>query len=240
MCSGGSRPRHPQTGNLRAICGAQKTDFVGAAAAEYWVGAAPKGARPTIIPNSFAIRLFGSVRTHLAGAAGAAALMLGMAATPASAQEISNVKSMDIAVQGSIAQRCQMGAIPTADFGDLTRPGKSAAAKVALDCNVPFTMLIKAQNGALTHSDMPLGQGPYAGSVPYSLDIELPVRRPTTEMISKVFEGRSLLGGQAISSAGGIAIDGLLLRLSLGSVASEAGLLAGNYGEVIEITIAPN
>jgi hypothetical protein len=38
----------------------------------------------------------------------------------------------------------------------------SAAAKVALDCNMPFTMLIKAQNGALVHSDMPHGQGPYA------------------------------------------------------------------------------
>jgi hypothetical protein len=218
----------------------QKTDFVGAAAAEYWVGATSNDARSTVSPASFANRLVGSARRRLASAAVGAALLIGVAATPAAAQEISNVKSMDIAVQGSIAQRCQMGAIPTADFGDLTRPGKSAAAKVALDCNVPFTMLIKAQNGALTHSDMPLGQGPYAGSVPYSLDIELPVRRPTTEMISKVFEGRSLLGGQSISSAGGIAIDGLLLRLSLGSVASEAGLLAGNYGEVIEITIAPN
>lgn len=167
-------------------------------------------------------------------------MLLAVAATPAAAQEISNVKSVDIAVQGSIAQRCQMGAIPTADFGDLTRPGRIAAAKVALDCNVPFTMLIKAQNGALTHSELPHGQGPYAGAVPYSLDIELPVRRPAAELISKVFEGRSLTGGQAISSAGGIAIDGLLLRLSLGSVSSEAGLLAGQYGEVIEITIAPN
>ncbi|MDT8759266.1 hypothetical protein MZO42_11210 [Sphingomonas psychrotolerans] len=177
---------------------------------------------------------------RLAGAAVGAALFLGVAASPAAAQEISNVKSMDIAVQGSIAQRCQMGAIPTADFGELSRAGRFAAAKVALDCNVPFTMLIKAQNGALVHSEMPHGQGPYAGSVPYSLDVELPVRRPATELISKVFEGRSLLGGQAISSAGGIAMDGLLLRLSLGSVSSEAGLLAGQYGEVIEITIAPN
>jgi hypothetical protein len=185
-------------------------------------------------------RAFGSARARLASAAIGAVLLTGATAMPAAAQEISNVKSLDIAVQGSIAQRCQMGAIPTADFGDLTRPGKFAAARVALDCNVPFTMLIKAQNGALVHSEMPHGQGPYAGSVPYSLDVELPVRRPTTEMISKVFEGRTLTGGQSISSAGGIAMDGLLLKLSLGSVSSEAGLLAGNYGEVIEITIAPN
>ena len=239
MCSGGSRPRHPQTGSLRAFGGAQTADFVGAAA-DCRVGAASSNARPSIIPDKVANRLFGPARARLAGAAASAAFLLGVAASPAAAQEISNVKSMDIAVQGSIAQRCQMGAIPTADFGELTRAGRFAAAKVALDCNVPFTMLIKAQNGALVHSEMPHGQGPYAGSVPYSLDVELPVRRPTTELISKVFEGRSLLGGQAISSAGGIAMDGLLLRLSLGSVSSEAGLLAGQYGEVIEITIAPN
>jgi hypothetical protein len=238
MCSGGSRPRHPQIGSLRVLSDAQTTDFVGAAA-DYRV-AASKGAQHETIPHSFAGRLLGSARVRLAGAALSAALVLGVTATPAAAQEFSNVKSMDIAVQGSIAQRCQMGALPTVDFGDLTRPGKSAAAKVALDCNMPFTMLIKAQNGALVNSEMPHGQGPYAGSVPYSLDIEMPVRRPTSELITKVFEGRSLMGGQAISSAGGIAIDGLLLRLSLGSVSSEAGLLAGQYGEVIEITIAPN
>jgi hypothetical protein len=206
------------------------------AAAEYRVSEAPQGACFQPFHQRFVNRAFGSARARLAGAA----LLACAIALPAAAQDISNVKSVDIAVQGSIAQRCQMGAIPTVDFGDLNRPGKFAAAKVALDCNVPFTMQIKAQNGALTHSDMPHGQGPYAGSVPYSLDVELPVRRPTTEMISKVFDGRSLLGGQAISSNGGIAMDGLLLRLSLGSVASEAGLLAGQYGEVIEITIAPN
>ncbi len=239
MCSGGSRPRHPQTGSLLAMCGAQTGGFVGAAA-DHRVGAASQGAQRATFPDSFVDGLLGQARSRLASAAVGAALLMGVAASPASAQEISNVKSMDIAVQGSIAQRCQMGAIPTVDFGDLNRPGKAAAAKIALDCNMPFTMLIKAQNGALTNSEMPHGQGPYAGSVPYSLDVELPVRRPTTEMISKVFEGRSLMGGQAISSAGGIAVDGLLLRLSLGSVSSEAGLLAGQYGEVIEITIAPN
>ncbi|MBO9623980.1 MAG: hypothetical protein J7500_14820 [Sphingomonas sp.] len=169
--------------------------------------------------------------------AAAAALVIPCAAQ---AQEISNVKSLDIAVQGAIAQRCEMGDIPSTDFGDLTRPGKFAAVRVAFDCNVPFTMVIKAQNGALAHTDLPNGQGPYAGAVPYSLDVELPVRRPTAELISRAFDSRSLAGGQSISSAGGIAIDGLLLRLSLGHVASEAGLLAGQYGEVIEVTIAPN
>lgn len=234
MCSGGSRPRHLQDEHIRALSGAGGIRIADAPA-EIRVGAASRDARAPL-PGRFAARMLGPAHAWAGALIGAALLV----AAPAAAQEISNVKSVDIAVQGSIAQRCQMGAVPTADFGDLTRPGGFAAAQVALDCNVPFTMLIKAQNGALVHSDLPHGQGPYAGSVPYSLDVELPVRRPTTELISKVFEGRSLMGGQAISSAGGIAIDGLLLRLSLGSVTSEAGLLAGQYGEVIEITIAPN
>lgn len=238
MCSGGSRPRRLQSERLRAP-GAQAISIADAPA-EYRANGAPQGAHRQPSQASFVARALGLPRARLAGATAGAVLLACAFATPVAAQEISNVKSVDIAVQGSIAQRCQMGAIPTADFGDLTRPGRFAAAKVALDCNVPFTMMIKAQNGALAHSEMPHGQGPYAGSVPYSLDVELPVRRPTTERIYKVFEGRALTGGQTISSAGGIAMDGLLLRLSLGSVSSEAGLLAGNYGEVIEITIAPN
>lgn len=238
MCSGGSRPRHLQTERLCAP-GAAQTIRIADATAEQDVDAAPEGAgRP--FSQKLMRRVEGLARARRTAGTIGAALLAGIAATPAAAQEISNVKSLDIAVQGSIAQRCQMGNIPTADFGDLTSPGKVAAAKVALDCNVPFTMLIRAQNGALVHSELPHGQGPYAGAVPYSLDVELPVRRPTAELISKVFDGRSLTGGQAISSAGGIAIDGLLLRLSLGSVSGEAGLLAGQYGEVIEITIAPN
>lgn len=237
MCSGGSRPHRPQNESLRTY-GVRRIGMSDAVA-EYRAGGAPQGAHFQASQDSAAARASVSARVRLA-VAGTALLLGGALATPAAAQEISNVKSVDIAVQGSIAQRCQMGSMPTADFGDLTRPGKAAAVKVALDCNVPFKMQIKAQNGALAHSEMPNGSGPYAGSIPYVLDVELPVRRPTTEMISKIFEGRSLTGGQTISSAGGIAMDGLLLRLSLGSVTKEAGLLAGQYGEVIEITIAPN
>lgn len=238
MCSGGSRPRRPHNESRRAF--GAKAFLVADAAADYTADAASQDASRHPIQSSIVARAFGSARARIAGAAiGAMLLGCGIAA-PAAAQEIANVKSVDIAVQGSIAQRCQMGTIPTADLGNLSSPGKTIAAKVALDCNVPFTMLIKAQNGALVHSEMPHGQGGYAGAVPYSLDVELPVRRPAADLISRAFEGRSLLGGQAISSAGGIAMDGLLLRLSLGSVSSDAGLLAGQYGEVIEITIAPN
>src|SRR5689334_5827755 len=56
---------------------------------------------------------------------------------PAAAQDIDNVKTVDIAVQGRISQRCTMGASETTNLGDLTRPRISAAAQLQLDCNVP-------------------------------------------------------------------------------------------------------
>ncbi|NIJ21589.1 hypothetical protein FHS95_003292 [Sphingomonas naasensis] len=223
---------------MRALSAAQAIRIADATADN--VDAVPEGARRSF-PDSFMRRAHHGVRARIAGAAIGAAVLVGLAATPATAQEIANVKSVDIAVQGSIAQRCQMGTIAATDFGRIGTTGNQGVQqRIQLDCNVPFTMQIKAQNGALAHSELPNGQGVYAGSVPYSLDVQLPVRRPTPEMISRVFEGRMLRGGQAISSNGGIAMDGLLLKLSLENVTSEAGLLAGHYGEVIEITIAPN
>jgi hypothetical protein len=168
--------------------------------------------------------------------AGAAAV----AALPSSAQEISNVRSVDIALAGHISQRCGMAAGQSTDLGNLSRPRISATTRVQLDCNVPFTLSIQAQRGAIQNLVMPGGQGGYQGSIPYSLNVELPIRRPDRELLTRAFEGRTLVGGQTMSSLGGIAQDGMLLRLDLGSVASSSGLLAGEYGETIVITVAPN
>lgn len=145
-----------------------------------------------------------------------------------------------MAIQGHVAQRCSMGSDIATDLGDLSRGSRAVAARMRLDCNVPFVMSIRAQNGAIQHSSLPRGQGGYGGAVPYSLDVEMPVRRPDSEVIAKTFEGQALLAGQSFTSDGGIAIDGLLLRLNVGTTASPAGLLAGNYGEVIQISIAPS
>jgi hypothetical protein len=168
--------------------------------------------------------------------AGAAAIT----ALPSSAQDISNVRSVDIALAGHISQRCGMAAGQSTDLGNLSRPRISATTRVQLDCNVPFTMSIQAQRGAIQNLVMPGGQGGYQGSIPYSLNVELPIRRPDRELLTRAFEGRALVGGQTMSSLGGIAQDGMLLRLDLGSVTSSSGLLAGEYGETIVITVAPN
>lgn len=160
-------------------------------------------------------------------------------ATPAAAHEIDNARSIDIAVSGSISEYCSMGGIADMDFGNLERRGLNRTTQVAFNCNMPFTMKINGERGALTHSTMPNGQGPFGGQLPYSLFVEMPVRHPATQMLNKSFSSRQLVAGGIISSNGGIATDGMVLGVELGLPSGEAGLLAGDYSEVITITVSP-
>ena len=162
-------------------------------------------------------------------------------ATAGAHDQVAEVRAFDMEVRGSITERCSLGSLPTIDLGDLSRPGNGTGTKVDLTCNFPYNLTTRAQNGRLAHTDLPAGQGGYAGSVPYTVGLVLPVRRPQSTVIARSFEGDDLRGnGASISSEGGIAVDGLALSLSLGQPSGEAGLLAGRYGETIEIAIAPS
>ena len=161
-------------------------------------------------------------------------------ASPAVAGEIENARSIDIAVSGSIREHCGIGSIGGMDFGNLERRGLGIQTRVAFDCNVPFTMTIKGASGALTHTSMPNGQGPYGGKLPYNLAVQMPVRFPSSQTISKSFNSAQLQAGGVISSNGGIATDGMTLAVELGQPTGEAGmLLAGDYSETITITVSP-
>jgi len=168
-------------------------------------------------------------------------LLLAAAAFASSAQagEIDNVRSLDIAVSGSIREYCALGGVPDMDFGNLERRGLGIEARVAFDCNVPFTMTIQGATGALTNTRMPNGQGPYSGKLPYSLMVQMPVRYPASGTISRTFNSSQLQAGGVISSNGGIATDGMILGVELGTPTGEAGLLAGEYSETITITVSP-
>lgn len=186
------------------------------------------------------MRVFGGLRVACRAAF---ALIAGASATfavqPAAAEVLANAKSIELNVHGRIAQHCAMGSIGDMDFGDITRPNLSASAHVALDCNVPFTIKIEAANGGLTNAEHPGGQGPYAGMLPYTVDLSIPVRKPEAAHVERSFASRELLAGRTLSSDGGIAQDGMGLTVALGRPGSDAGLLAGNYGEAIVITVTP-
>lgn len=166
--------------------------------------------------------------------------LLAMAfAGPAYAGEIADARSLDVMVSGKIRDHCALGHIPDMDFGNLNRRGLAIEARVDFDCNLPFTMTITGARGALTHTTMPNGQGPYAGQLPYSLSVEMPVRLPSRQVVTRLFNSHQLQAGGVISSNGGIATDGMTLDVQLGSPAGEAGLLAGDYSETITITVSP-
>lgn len=170
--------------------------------------------------------------------AGVASAMMAFA-TPAVANEIDEARSFDIAVSGSISQQCAMGGIADMDFGNLERRGLNRQVPVAFHCNMPFSMTINGERGALTHTMMPDGQGSYGGQLPYSLSIEMPVRHPAPQVIKKLFTSQQIQAGGIISSNGGIATDGMVLGIELGLPSGEAGLLAGDYSETITITVSP-
>ena len=175
----------------------------------------------------------------LVSATAGVALAAATLAVPAAANEIDNAGSFDIAVSGSISQYCALGGIADMDFGNLERRGLRRQVPVAFNCNMPFTMTINGERGALTHTTMPNGQGPFGGQLPYSLSIEMPVRHPAQQVVTQSFTSRQIQAGGIISSNGGIATDGMVLGVELGLPSGEAGLLAGEYSEMITITVSP-
>lgn len=142
-------------------------------------------------------------------------------------------------VQGRITEQCSIGHIEGMDFGDLTQSGKRASAWISFNCNVPFEVKVQSRFGGLAHEEQPLGEGPYAGLLPYSIGFQVAVRRPQSSLVTRTYQSADLRAGQQFSSAGGIASDGIAVDVALGRPSSDAGLLAGRYREVIEITVSP-
>lgn len=186
--------------------------------------------------------MVGSIERQLASGTVLAlvmAIVMMIMAQPASAEILDNAKSIDLNVHGEISQHCAMGAIGDMNFGDLTRLNISASQRIAFSCNLPFNMKIEAANGGLTNTLYPHGQGPYSGTLPYTIDVAIPVRKPQSAEVERSFNSRELMGGRTFSSDGGVAFDGMGLTVALGRPSGEAGLLAGSYAETIVITVTP-
>lgn len=151
---------------------------------------------------------------------------------------IKNVRGIEVEVSGSVRESCAVGMISDIDFRDLERPGHFRQANVRFDCNVPFSMTITGSTGALSHASMPRGQGPYVGSVPYEVSVQMPLRFPSARTLTRTFESQQLLSGGVINSQGGIAVDGMILSVEVATLPPHT-LLAGNYSETITITVNP-
>jgi spore coat protein U-like protein len=210
--------------------------------ASLWATAGAFALLPCVAPGGMRSRPLAATLLCFAMLAGALAAGAALAfAADARADEIDGLRDLSLQVYGHLDQHCVLGSVDDADFGDLTHPGKHAESHVALDCNVPINVKISATNGALANDRHPQGQGPYAGSVPYSLEVRIPVRRPANDIMTRSFESKDLVGGgQTFDTGGGIAVDGMSLEVALAPPDSPAGLLAGRYSETIEITVTPS
>lgn len=168
----------------------------------------------------------------------ASALAVAVAPATLYATEIEAGSTQRIEVVGDVDAHCAISSPGDVEFDDLEREGLSADLHFGLDCNTPFVMSIKADHGALTNEEYPLGQGPYSGSLPYTVDFRIPARSPAPLVLRRSFSGGELAGGGSISSLGAIATEGMEVRVTLGRAEGEAGLIAGDYGETITITLA--
>jgi len=170
----------------------------------------------------------------LAGAAFAAAIT----SLPAAAEAVRQDK-LALNVHGRVPEHCALGGIGDMNLGDLTKTGIERAAQIGFSCNVPFQVSIRSAHGGLANEAFPEGQGPYAGLVPYSIALAIPVRRPGSELLTQSFTSTALMAGATMSSSGGIALDGMRIAVVLAPPSSEAGLLGGRYSETVTITVAP-
>lgn len=142
-----------------------------------------------------------------------------------------------VALDGRIAPRCELGAGGAIDFGELTG-GESVTAVVGFACNVPFDISFQSARGGLAHVTMPTGQGPFAGTLGYALDVTIPTLSPTPRTLHAHYESRSLVGRRTLSSDAAIAAGGAQLVFRT-DAPQGAGLLAGDYTETMSVTVTP-
>lgn len=189
-----------------------------------------------------------SLRSAASAGKAASAVAVGvmaLAAAPSAGAEPMNARSLvdigtqlDVALQGRIAQRCEIQGGESIDLGEL-RGGLVAAAGFGLDCNVPFDINVSSARGGLAHASKPLGEGPFSGTLPYDLKVSVPTLYPEREVVVEArFSSPNMMGRAVLSSGDGIAAGRGSLELRT-RTPSGAGLLAGQYSETLIMTISP-
>ncbi|NWE52507.1 hypothetical protein [Brevundimonas sp. P7753] len=177
----------------------------------------------------------------MARVGGLMALVLAAAvASTASAEPMLDsglASSLDVIVKGKITASCRLSGGGDIDFGELTG-GQQVEADFGLSCNVPFDISFQSQSGGLAHVTKPRGEGPFAGRLGYTLNVAIPTINPNPAVLSGTFDSENLIAKKTLSSGEGIAQGGGRIRI-LTNRPSESGLLAGEYSEVLNITLAP-
>ena len=173
--------------------------------------------------------------TALAGASGL--LFAGVAAAEPGDTSLNMFSRVDVAVSGRISARCELAGGGDVDFGELSG-GEMVSARMSLGCNVPFDLSFQSARGGLTHTTRPMGEGPFAGALPYTLNVRVPVLKPAPGTVSGRYESRQLLSAKTLSSGEGIAAGDARIEIRTHDLEG-AGLLAGRYTETLTVTVTP-
>lgn len=175
-------------------------------------------------------------RSGLALAVAACAIAGTASAEPVVDRPVASFSRVDVVLAGRISARCDLAGGGDIDLGELTG-GQVVRARVALDCNTPFDLSFQSARGGLAHAELPNGQGPFSGTLPYTLDVQVPVAGPRRSVLQAQYDSRSLLARKTLGSGDAIASGGAQIQIRTGSPAG-AGLLAGQYAETLSITVA--
>ncbi len=145
---------------------------------------------------------------------------------------------IELALSGRIPASCQLSGGEGIDLGELSG-GEQVQGRFGLDCNLPFDLGFQSSRGGLAHLTHPQGQGPFAGTLGYTLNVKVPTRISASQggMLEASFTSDELVNRRTLSSGEAIAAGGgaFVLRTAR---PNGAGLLAGDYSETLTVTVA--
>ncbi len=142
---------------------------------------------------------------------------------------------LDVVLTGRITGRCQVSGGGDFAFGELTG-NETVDETVGLDCNVPFDLNLRSARGGLAHAGLPDGQGPFAGTLGYTVKLSVPTLSPAPQTLQASYTSAELAGGKTLSSGDAIAAGGGRMEVQTAPVTG-AGLLAGEYSETLTVTV---
>ena len=166
---------------------------------------------------------------------GAAAVLTGAGAVQADSLE--STSGFDVAVTGRIVSDCRLTGGGTIDLGELTG-NEVVTADFGLRCNVPFDLSFESARGGLAHVAKPRGEGPFAGTLAYTLNVAVPVLAPQAGVMSAAYSSADLTARKTLTSGEAIAAGGGQLQIRT-QRPQGAGLLAGEYVETLSVTLQP-
>ncbi len=175
-------------------------------------------------------------RRRLLALAAAAAIVVPFTAS-AGVLDSETAAKLDVELTGQVSPKCEITGGGGIDFNELIAEG-AASSQLDLGCNVPFDLRLQSGNGALTHVSSPQGEGPFAGALPYTLELTAPTLSPHPSVLHGAFTSQQLRGGVTLSSGDAIASGPARIEVRTAAPGG-AGLLAGAYAERFTVMVIP-